>query len=192
VALSTGLLLEPLGSEILLRWSVERTSGLGDVRIVQLEAFLNLKPTQERAMLLSSRNTIWLLVLFSNLCLAESAVDKTLREMTTEKPGSPYHWVSEHAEGGTVLERVLIGKPGPTVADHTTKTDILKNIGAYEEKAGGSAMPEVIEVRRLPKVKDDYNEVWVISRGGEKMAYTVTLTPSPKGGVDLRIQGPWD
>ena len=143
-------------------------------------------------MLLSNRIAISLLVLFSSLCSAESAAEKTLREMTTEKPGSPYRWVSEHAEGGTVMERVLLGKPGPTVADSTVKADILRNIGAYEQKAGGSATPEVIEVRLLPKVKNDYNEVWVVSRGGEKMAYTVTLTPSPKGGVDLRVQGPWD
>jgi len=122
-------------------------------------------------------------MLFSSVCMAESAVEKTLREMTSEKPGSPYHWVSEHAEGGTVLERVLMGKPGKTVADATVKADILKNIGAFEEKVGGTALPEVIEVRRMPKSNDDYNEVWVISRNGKKIAYTVALTPSPHGGV---------
>lgn len=139
-----------------------------------------------------SRNAIWAFILFSNICAAESAAEKTLRETTTEKPGSPYHWVSEHAEGGTILERVLIGTPGPTVADDIVKADILRNIGAYEEKNGGTATPEVVEVRQLPKSKDEYNEVWVISRGGQPIAYTVSLKRSPQGGVDLHIQGPWD
>lgn len=143
-------------------------------------------------MLFSGKKFTWVFILFSNMCLAESAAEKTLREMTTEKPGSPYHWVSENAEGGKVLERVLIGTPGPTVADHTAKGDVLKNIGAYEEKAGGAAVPEVIEVRRLANSGDEYNEVWVISRRGQRIAYTVSLKPSPQGGVDLRIQGPWE
>ena len=138
------------------------------------------------------QNAALAFIVFSNTCAAGSAAEKTLREMTTEKPGSPYQWVSERAEGGTVMERVLVGTPGPTVADETVKADILRNIGAYEEKNGGAAVPEVVEVRQLPKSKDGYNEVWVVSRGGQRIAYTVSLKPSPQGGVDLHIHGPWD
>jgi len=143
-------------------------------------------------MLLSIRNAAGFLLVLSNICMAESAVQKSLREMTAEKPGSPYHWVSDSAEGGTVLERVLVGTPGPTVADRTAQADILKYIGDYEEKAGGAAKPKVIEVRRVPRSKDEYSEVWVIARGGQRIVYTVFLKPSPQGGVDLRIQGPWE
>jgi hypothetical protein len=138
------------------------------------------------------RHGLWFLILFSSACVAGSAAQHTLDQMTAEKPGSPYHWVSENAYGGTVLTRALLGKPDRTVADDRTKADVLKNIGGYEEKAGGDAQPKVLEVRRLPKVGNEYNEVWIVARGKERIVYTVGLTPSPEGGVDLRIQGPWD
>jgi len=129
---------------------------------------------------------------FSIDCFAGSAAEKTLNALTSEKPGSPYHWVSDNSMGGRVMERVLSGTPGPTVADETVKRDILASIGTFEEKAGGDKMPKLVEVRQLPKAKNEYNEVWVISRSGENIAYTVSLQPSPQGGVDFHVRGPWD
>jgi hypothetical protein len=125
-------------------------------------------------------------------CWAGSAAEKTLREMTTEKPGSPYHWISESIEGGTGLERVLDGTPGPTVADGTLKQDILKSIGALEQKFGGSQLPELIEVRQLPRNEGEYREVWVVARGKRNIVYTVFLKSASQGGSDLHVQGPWD
>ena len=139
-----------------------------------------------------NRYGICILLLFSNVCLAGSAARETLKAMTTEKPGSPYHWVSEDEGGGKILQRVLLGTPGPTVADETVKADVLKRIGTYEEKAGGAAVPVLVEVRQLSPVKGEYNEVWIIARAGTNVAYTVSLSPSPQGGVDFHVSGPWD
>jgi hypothetical protein len=143
-------------------------------------------------MLSKYRIWMWVPLFFSGTCLAGSAAQKTLNELTSEKPGSPYHWVSDNAMGGKVMERVLSGTPGPTVADDTVKKDILANIGTFEEKAGGDKMPKLVEVRQLPKVRDEYNEVWVVSRAGQNVAYTVSLQSSAQGGVDFHVRGPWD
>lgn len=143
-------------------------------------------------MLSTRRYCICILLLLSNACLAGSAAREALKAMTTEKPGSPYHWVSEDEGGGKILQRVLMGTPGPTVADETVKADILRNIGTYEAKAGGAAAPVLVEVRQLPKVKGEYNEVWIISRAGTNIVYTVSLSSSPQGGVDFHVHGPWD
>ena len=136
----------------------------------------------------------WMLLslLLSGACFAGSAARATLEAMTTEKPGSPWHWVSESFGGGTALERELLGKPGRSVADDKLKADILKNIGTYEEKAGGTATPELLEVRLLPKQHDEYNEIWIVSRSGTRIVYTVTIKTAAQGGSDFRLQGPWE
>lgn len=143
-------------------------------------------------MLSVNRYCACIVVLFSNVCLAGSAAQEALKQMTAEKPGSPYHWVSEDEGGGKILQRVLMGTPGPTVADETVKANVLKNIGTYEEKIGGDATPVLVEVRQLPKAKGEYNEVWIIARAGIKIVYTVSLSSSPQGGVDFHVHGPWD
>jgi len=123
---------------------------------------------------------------------AGSAAQKTLRDLTTEKPGSPYHWVGEEMEGGAGFERVLSGIPASTVADDTLKQDVLKAIGNLEQKFGGSQLPTLVEVRQWEKDEGGYREVWVISRAGENIAYTVFLKSSSQSGTDLDVKGPWD
>jgi hypothetical protein len=125
-------------------------------------------------------------------CWAGSAAQQAMQELMTEREGSPYHWVGDKAEGGMAYERVLLGKPGRTAADEKLKADILKSIGGAEEKAGGPAAPNVIEVRLMPKANAGYNEIWVVSRDGKKIAYTVAMSASPQGGVDFRLSGPWE
>lgn len=136
----------------------------------------------------------WLLLslLVSGACFAGSAAQATLDSMTTEKPGSPWHWVSESFGGGTALERQLLGKPGRTIADDRVKADVLKQIGTFEEKTGGAVSPGLLEVRQLPKEKGQYHEIWVVTRGNGKAVYTVALQPAAGGGVDFSVQGPWD
>jgi len=101
--------------------------------------------------------------------------ENALADLTTEKPGSPYHWITEDAQGGETLERVLMGTSGATVADETTKMDVLKNIGKLEEKFGGAKMPVLVEVRLLPKDKEAFREIWVVSRSDDNIPYTVSL-----------------
>ena len=139
-------------------------------------------------------NRHWILVfaLVSSTSFAGSAAQKTLEGLTAEKPGSPYHWVSENVGGGKTLERELMGKPGKTVADDTVKNDIVRTIGGYEQNNGGSPTPTIVEIRQLPKTGDSYNEVWVVSRSGAGIAYTVSLQAAAKGGVDFHVQGPWE
>ena len=95
-------------------------------------------------------------------------------------------------DGGAGFERVLAGTPGDTVADETLRNDVLKAIGNLEQKLGGSQSPTLVEVRQLGQDHGKYGEVWVISRGGRRIAYTVLLQSSAQGGSDLDVKGPWD
>ncbi len=144
-------------------------------------------------MSLLTRSPILALALFANLCFAGSAAQQTLDELTTEKPGSPYHWVT-HSEtrGGRSLERELMGVPGETVADEAAKKDVLKTIARLEQKFGATQPPVVAQVRRVSKTGGQYNEIWIIKRAGAEIPYTVGLTPTPANGTDLDVQGPWD
>jgi hypothetical protein len=144
-------------------------------------------------MSLFTKSPILALALVANLCLAGSAAQQTLDELTTEKPGSPYHWIShDEGRGGTSVERELKGVPGETVADETTKKDVLKTIARLEQKFGGTQPPVLAQVRQVSKTGGQYNEIWVIKRAGAQIPYTVGLTPTPANGTDLDVQGPWD
>jgi hypothetical protein len=125
-------------------------------------------------------------------CFAGSAAREAVRQLTTEKPGSPYRWVTESDEGGKVLTRVLLGKSAPSVADATVTADILKNIAALEAALGATAPPQLLEVRQLPKSGGRYQEIWIVTRAGGNIAYTVSMQAATQGGVDLDVQGPWE
>ena len=140
-----------------------------------------------------AKTSILALALLSGPSFAGSAAQQSLDELTTEKPGSPYHWVA-HNEGrsGRSLERELMGVPGETVADETAKKDVLKTIAKLEQKFGGAQPPVLAQVRQVSKTGGQFNEIWIIKRAGAQIPYTVALTLIPGSSTDLDVQGPWD
>lgn len=110
-----------------------------------------------------------------------------------ERSGNPYRWVANVGENGTAtMHKRLIGTPAPTAADPVLTNDVLAEIEKLEVQAGVSGKPKLVGTRRVSIDVDGVTEVWVVSRGSkDSAAYMVTMTPSPKGGVDMSITGPW-
>ena len=106
--------------------------------------------------------------------------------------GSPYRWRVEDLPGmgNSRLIKELIGTPSPTSADEKLQKDVFATIQKAESAKGFEA-PKVLETRMISQTSDETLEVWVVSRGQKRVAYTVSMKPSPTGGTDLRIQG-WD
>ncbi len=122
---------------------------------------------------------------------AENAV--RMANEDAERSGNPYRWVAKVGDNGTaIMRKRLIGTPAPTAADPVLTDDVLAAIEKLEVQAGMSGKLQLIETRRVSIEAGGVREVWVISRGNKNnAAYTVTMVPSPKGGVDLSINGPW-
>ncbi len=103
-----------------------------------------------------------------------------------EASGSPFRWRVESAGSATALTRVMIDLPvGSTRADGALKNEILGRI-EKAECSNQRGAPEVDEVRLLP----DGREVWILKNPRDGVAYVVRMKPSPKGGVDLSVDGP--
>jgi hypothetical protein len=70
-----------------------------------------------------------------------------------------------------------------TLVDHRLGTDVLNMIGEYEQAAGRSRQPVLISAEFVGRDGPAYLERWVVNSNGQKVAYSVTLTPVPTGGV---------
>jgi hypothetical protein len=109
-----------------------------------------------------------------------------------EKAGSPYRWqVTDTGGGSAVMQKKLIGTVAPSSADATLTADVVRAIGQVEAASGGSATPKVIETRQVSSSSKQIREIWVVAREGKSIAYVVTLIPSPQGGTDIAVSGPW-
>lgn len=127
-------------------------------------------------------------------CAGNSTVKNAARMANegAEKSGSSYRWVvEEHDSRTAIVDKQLIGTPAPTAADQVLKKDVLTAIEKLEVQSGATGQPKLIETRRVSIGSDAVTEVWVVSRDVKNVAYTVTMRPSPNGGVDLSISGPW-
>jgi len=104
-----------------------------------------------------------------------------------EAAGSPFRWKIQSAGGGTSMSRVMIDLPvGTTKADDTLKRDILSQIESVELSQQRNTN-ELEEVRMLP----DGREVWIIKNQQHGIGYIVTMQPSPQGGTDFALDGPY-
>ncbi|RYY83065.1 MAG: hypothetical protein EOO15_22000 [Chitinophagaceae bacterium] len=74
-----------------------------------------------------------------------------------------------------------------TVANAQLRTDVMRSIGLYESATGGSRNPALISAESTGKAGASFIERWVVESNGKAVPYKVTLTPSPKGGVDFGI-----
>ena len=127
-------------------------------------------------------------------CATSSVAERgtALANKDLEQRGSPYRWRAESFEDGfSVVERELIGERCTTAADASLQRDVMTNIGKAEAHSGGSASPALVETRCISINKSQVDEVWVIARGDDEIAYTVTLRSQSGGGTDIEVQGPW-
>ena len=112
-----------------------------------------------------------------------------------EKSGSPYRRVVENygvmGTGGSGSYWVLIGSPAPTVADARLKTDVLAQIGKLERAKGRTDEPVLLKTTVLSKGATEVVEAWEIKGRPRNVAYKVSIKPSPAGGSDFSINGPW-
>ena len=134
------------------------------------------------------------LLCFLSGCATNSIADRgaAYANKELEQRGSPFRWNSTaFNDGSSVLERQLLGKPCSTAANATLQHDVLASIGQAEAQSGGSANPTLVEARCVSIVKSQINEVWVIARGNDKIAYTVSFRPQASGGTDFEVHGPW-
>lgn len=112
--------------------------------------------------------------------------------------GSPFRFAitdKQHQDYG-IVKKYVIGNLCISAAANSPalKADVTKNIGMAEKQIGGVAAPDIIEVRcvsitQAPVLR--VKEVWLVLRGGDKIAYTVVMKANPNGGTDLEIHGPW-
>jgi len=143
-------------------------------------------------------------MLVANLAACSDTLDRVHEENGTaqgnrklELEGSPFRLAltDEQHQGYGVAKRYVIGNPCTSAAatDARLKSDVIKNIGSAEVQFGGVAAPEVVETRcvSITQTPQQINEVWLVLRGSDKIAYTVAMKASSKGGTDLEIHGPW-
>ncbi|PCJ53540.1 MAG: hypothetical protein COA79_22745 [Planctomycetota bacterium] len=71
-----------------------------------------------------------------------------------------------------------------TIADKKLQNDIKKGISLHEGHANPSKI-SISNITQLPKIGNSYIEIWYL-KGSDK-SYTVKMTPSKSGGVELDI-----
>ena len=129
------------------------------------------------------------LMLFLYGCANPTAsnVVNTLNKQS-EQDGSPFRWVSQNVSGGgAVMHRALIPLPSaPTKADETLNKDTLALINKAEQSKGRSNAT-IRDVKHM----QDGKEVWILNSAKESIGYIVNFQPSPQGGIDINISGPF-
>lgn len=78
--------------------------------------------------------------------------------------------------------------PG-TAADARLQSDVMGMIGVLESAEGGSKQPIFVSASDAGKAAAGPTviEHWIVDSDGKKVTYEVTLTPSPRGGVDFGV-----
>ena len=81
--------------------------------------------------------------------------------------------------------------PGNTVASPTLQRDTLQTIlalDAAEDQGCNQRKLVKTDIIKGPAVGDKMVvERWTLDRCGKMVPYTVTFTPSPRGGTDFRV-----
>jgi hypothetical protein len=154
------------------------------------------------------RSTHMLIVLcalsLTSGCVFNSA-DVAVRRLNHEAvaSGSPYRWryhsvpVSGAEFGrGFVFEKYRIIPPSPspipadlhpTTANTELRTDILAKIDFMQRDWGCKVAPTLLGVQPLGFSDGSFREAWFIKQGDGAIRYEVTITPSPQGGTDFKI-----
>lgn len=80
--------------------------------------------------------------------------------------------------------------PGDTQADYVLQGDIQEIINANELARGHIFGGRVVDTKVVAEEAGTLTEHWYVKRGSHEVIYTVTLTPSPYGGTDIRVELP--
>lgn len=106
--------------------------------------------------------------------------------------GAPYRFVKLASKGGgSLFQKQIVGVTSKSSADSVLSADILNRIGGIEVANGGTNPPVLMQVRTMDGAPHPEYEIWVIDRAGAVIAYTVSIIPSPAGGSDFMLKGPW-
>lgn len=112
-----------------------------------------------------------------------------------EKQGSPFRFAltGEQKNGTGVAKKYVLGNPCRTAAGAKLQVDIDHVIGEAESQNGGVAEPKIAETRCVYASQSPLkiDEVWVVLRGNDKVAYTVEMSPDPRDGTIFQVRGPW-
>lgn len=129
--------------------------------------------------------------IFLSACLAHMGARNIADQLNyeAEKKGSPYRWHVVDLPGDRALvEQRLIGTPSKTVADATVQKDVLSAIAKTNATPNSNQNPILIDVRLLSRTQDTIVEAWLVSWGGRRSVYSVSMKQSPKGGVLFEVR----
>lgn len=144
--------------------------------------------------------TAFFAIIFLAACVNMSAIDAERRlNHEAKSSDSPYRWRAYNVDGGTALEKYRIVPPSPspvpadlkpTTANTELRTDVLNKIAVLQQGWGNNNAPNLLGVKLESVSQNSTKESWFIKQDDEAIRYEVTMTPNPKGGTDLEIQGP--
>ena len=80
--------------------------------------------------------------------------------------------------------------PGDTSAGYVLQGDVQSMINANEIAQGHPFGARVVDTKVLSEDAGTITEAWHVKRGAKIVIYTVELTPSPRGGTDIRVHLP--
>ena len=80
--------------------------------------------------------------------------------------------------------------PGQTRADYRLQGTIQSMINANELAHGHIFGGRVVDTKVVSTEGQTVIEHWIVKRGDHNVIYEVYLTPSPRGGTDIRITLP--
>ena len=143
--------------------------------------------------------TVFAVTLFSCGCVFNSA-DVAVRRLNhqAKASGSPYRWRDHSVPGGWTIEKYRIIPPPsspipadlqPTSANIELQKDILAKIDVIQQGWGSSVAPSLLGVKLLGVSDGSIRESWFIKQGDGAVRYQITMTPSPQGGTDFKIEG---
>ena len=80
--------------------------------------------------------------------------------------------------------------PGQTKANYQLQGDIQSLINANELAHGHVFAGRVVDTKVISTEGQTVTEHWIVKRGDHNVTYEIKLTPSPRGGTDIRVGMP--
>jgi hypothetical protein len=91
----------------------------------------------------------------------------------------------------TLLGCATVTQTEGTVASPALRDDVMRMIGNFEAAAGRNKQPSLLSARGVGRTGSTVVEHWIVGSilgEGARVTYEVSLTPSPRGGVDYRVR----
>jgi hypothetical protein len=149
---------------------------------------------------LFSLMALFIVALFLSSCVDPGVANGVRREnKKNEAAGSPYRLRAYRVPGGTAVEKYRAIPPPPipvptdlqpTTANVELRTDVLNKIAGLQQDWGNSNAPILLGVKSEGVAQNSIKESWFIKQNDQAIRYEVTMTPSPQGGTDFKLEGP--